>query len=211
MNRSKKVTFYSAVLALIMLFAAGNSMSQTNIKLGFEAGLNIANVSVSTNVSTNSRTGMIFGGVADVGFTPQIGLVTGIRFVMKGYSVSQGNTSSTIKLNYLEFPALLKVKFPLTEIKPYVIGGPTLGINLSATAETISGTQTQTSDLSANTESIDFGLFFGAGMDFSVTPKMDLFFQGGYAFGMSNIAKGITTVTVKTNGIQLTGGVKFKI
>lgn len=211
MNRSKKVTFYSAVLAMIMLFSAGSSMSQTNIKLGFEAGLNIANVSVSTNVSTNSRTGMIFGGVADVGFTRQIGLVTGVRFVMKGYSVSQGTTSSTIKLNYLEFPAFLKVKFPLTEIKPYLIGGPTLGINLSSTAETISGTQTQTSDLSANTESIDFGLFFGAGMDFSVTPKMDLCFQGGYAFGMSNIAKGITTVTIKTNGIQLTGGVKFKI
>lgn len=211
MNRSKKVTIYSAVLALFMIFTAGSSMSQTNIKLGFEAGLNIANVSVSTNVSTSSRTGMIFGGVADVGFTPQIGLVTGIRFVMKGYSVQQGNVSTTVKANYLEFPAFLKVKFPLTEIKPYLIGGPTLGINLSATAESISGTQSQTNDLSATTESIDFGLFFGTGLDFSVTPKMDLYFQGGYALGLSNVAKGQTTTTVKTNGIQLIGGVKFKI
>ncbi|MBI5727823.1 MAG: outer membrane beta-barrel protein [Ignavibacteriales bacterium] len=119
--------------------------------------------------------------------------------------------TDNVKLNFIEFPALLKVRFPLTEVKPYLIGGPTLGISVSSTVESTAGTQSATSDVSSSVESIDFGLFFGAGLDFNVAPKIDLFTQGGYSLGLSNILKGNTTTTIKNYGIQLTAGVKFKI
>lgn len=210
MNRSKNFTFYSAVLALIMFFAAGTSMSQSRIKLGFEAGLNLANVSFSPSVTTGTRTGLIFGGVIEAGFNPQFALVSGLRYIMKGTEVTSTNSTTVSKANYLEIPALLKVKFPMTEVKPYLIAGPTLGLKLSASTRTDFGTTGGNDVDNPNVESTDFGLFFGAGIDFGLNPNVDLYFQPGYSLGLSNVSK-TQGQTAKTNGIQLVAGVKFKM
>jgi hypothetical protein len=208
-----KLKLFTIIVCAVIF--SGISFSQARFSLGLEAGLNIANVNVSPTATTSGRTALLIGGVADIGFTPQIGMVTGIRYIMKGYSNTFNNGAAqqtdNVKLNFLEFPALLKVKFPLTEVKPYIIGGPTLGISVSSTVESTAGTQSATSDVSSQVESIDFGLFFGAGIDFNIASKVDLFTQSGYSLGLSNILKGNTTTTIKNYGIQISGGVKFKL
>lgn len=185
--------------------------SQPTLSLGLEGGLNLANVSITPSQTSNSRTGLIIGGVLDIGISRNIGVTTGLRFTMKGFQITNGGATFTDKLNYLEVPALLKVKFPLTEVKPYLVGGPVLGIRVSASEEQSNGTQTADVDASSAYETIDFGLLFGGGLDFNVANKTDLFIQAGYGFGLSNIWKQTTTVTVKNYGIQITGGVKFKL
>ncbi len=208
-----KLILTAAFLAFLLCF---NSYSQVKLGLGVEGGLNIANVSITPSTSTSGRTGLIFGGIVEIGVTPSIAIVSGLRYTMKGYSntfVNGNGVSQTdnVKLNYLEFPALLKVKFPLTEVKPYLIAGGLLGIKLSATLDQSAGTQSASSDVSSQVESMDFNLFFGGGLDFRGAPNTDLFFQTGYALGLSNILTGTGTSTVKTYGIQLTGGVKFRL
>ena len=90
------------------------------------------------------------------------------------------------------------MKFPLTEVKPYLIGGPTLGIRISASEEQSNGQQTNDVDASSAYESIDFGLLFGGGLDFKVAQQRPIFSSGqGYGFGLSNIWKQSTTVTSK--------------
>jgi len=121
-----------------------------------------------------------------------------------------GSSTTTQKANFLEIPALAKVKFPLTEIKPYVIAGPTLGLKLSATTRTDVGTTGGQDVDNTNVETIDFGLFFGAGLDFNIVPTTDLFFQAGYSLGLSNLSK-VANTSTKTTGIQLIVGAKFKI
>lgn len=199
------------LLALFLTFFSVTSYSQTTLALGLEAGLNLANVSITPSQTSNSRTGLIIGGVLDIGISRNIGVTTGLRYTMKGFQVTNQGVTFTDKLNYLEVPALLKVKFPLTEVKPYLVGGPVLGIRVSASEEQSNGTQTADVDASSAFESIDFGLLFGGGLDFNVANKTDLFIQAGYGFGLSNIWKQTTTVTVKNYGIQFTGGVKFRI
>lgn len=199
------------LLALLLTFFSVTSYSQTTLALGLEAGLNLANVSITPSQTSNSRTGLIIGGVLDIGISRNIGVTTGLRYTMKGFQVTNQGVTFTDKLNYLEVPALLKVKFPLTEVKPYLVGGPVLGIRVSASEEQSNGTQTADVDASSAFESIDFGLLFGGGLDFNVANKTDLFIQAGYGFGLSNIWKQTTTVTVKNYGIQFTGGVKFRI
>lgn len=77
-------------------------------------------MSITPSQTSNSRTGLIIGGVLDIGNSRRnIGVTTGLRFTMKGFQITNGSTV-TDKLNYLEVPALLKVKFPLTEVKPFV-------------------------------------------------------------------------------------------
>lgn len=200
----------TTLLALILVLAS-SVYSQPNLSLGIEGGLNLGNVSITPSQTSNSRTGLIIGGILDVGISSNIGIQGGLRYIMKGFQITNGGATFTDKLNYIEVPALLKVKFPLTEVKPYLVGGPVLGIRVSASEEQSNGTQTNDVDASSAYESIDFGLLFGGGLDFKVAAKTDLFIQGGYSFGLSNIWKQTTTVTVKNYGIQFTGGVKFRL
>lgn len=202
-----KTILFAALLAVSTI----SVYSQPTLSLGLEGGLNLANVSITPSQTSNSRTGLIIGGVLDIGISRNIGVTTGLRFTMKGFQITNGGATFTDKLNYLEVPALLKVKFPLTEVKPYLVGGPILGIRVSASEEQSNGTQTADVDASSAYETIDFGLLFGGGLDFNVANKTDLFIQAGYGFGLSNIWKQTTTVTVKNYGIQITGGVKFKL
>ena len=199
------------LLAVLMAVSTISVYSQPTLSLGLEGGLNLANVSITPSQTSNSRTGLIIGGVLDIGISRNIGVTTGLRYTMKGFQVTNGGVTFTDKLNYLEVPALLKVKFPLTEVKPYLVGGPVLGIRVSASEEQSNGIQTADVDASSAYETIDFGLLFGGGLDFNIANKTDLFIQAGYGFGLSNIWKQSTTVTVKNYGIQITGGVKFKL
>ncbi len=174
----------------------------------------MANVNITPTpaVSTNTRTGIIVGGVLEFGISPNISVVTGLRYVGKGYKQASGVQTLDLKADYLEFPVLLKVKFPLTEIKPYLIGGPTIGINVSANEEFNNGVTVVTTDVKKDVESIDFGLLLGAGMDFRVATKTNLFVQFGYSLGLTNSNKAVgSTATAKNYGIQITAGAKFNL
>jgi hypothetical protein len=192
----------------LVTFTNANSQS---IALGIEGGINISNINVTPTVTTDSRTGILVGGIIDINITKTITITSGLRYIMKGWSNTGEGVTYTDKLGYIEFPALLKVKFPLTEVKPYLIAGPTLGIKVSANESATNGTQTQDNDISSLVESTDFGLLFGAGIDFSVGNKTSLFIQPAYSLGLSNILKNSTTTTIKNYSIEITAGVKFSL
>jgi len=198
-------------LALFLISIIYTNANSQSLALGIEGGINISNISSTPSFTTNSRTGLIIGTLLDINVSKSITITPGLRYIMKGWSSTSNGITYTDKLNYFEVPALLKVKFPLTEVKPYLVGGPVLGIMLSANEDQSNGTQTNTVDISNLAESIDFGLLFGGGLDFRVGVKTDLFVQAAYQLGLSNILKNSTTTTLKNNGIQITGGVKFKL
>ncbi|MCC6866999.1 MAG: PorT family protein [Ignavibacteria bacterium] len=206
-----KSKFLYLFIAAALLFSASNSMSQVSFAFGPEFGINLSNVSVNPTATTDSRTGFIIGGIADINIGKVMGVTSGLRYVMKGYTTSQGNTTFKVKLNYIEIPALLKARFPLTEVKPYLLGGPVLGINLAANQESNNGQQSSNTDVSNSIESIDFSLLFGGGLDFKIATKTSLFVQFGYQLGLSNVLKGQTTTTAKNYGIQITAGAKFNM
>jgi hypothetical protein len=113
------------------------------------------------------------------------------------------------KMSYLEFPMLIKVSIPLNYVKPYFTAGPTLGIQLSASEDITNGGQViQTNDANTAWETIDFGLYFGGGLDFHVANNIDVFTGFGYNLGLTNVSK-IQGIEGKNSGIQITGGIKF--
>jgi hypothetical protein len=200
-----------------MIALTPNAFSQSS-GMGIEGGINLADISIAPlTVTTSSRTGMMVGAFADIGITRSFYIRPGLRYVMKGFSSVNNNgfvnVTTTTKISYLEFPALLKVAFPLTEVKPYVMAGPTLGIMLSATQEQTDGVNNASGDVSQFLETIDFGLYFGGGIDFHVAKKIDMFVGAGYSLGLTNIVKpnpnNLQQVTGKNLGIQVTAGMKF--
>lgn len=201
----------------IMIALTPDAFSQTS-GIGLEGGLNLADISIAPAAfNSSSRTGMMVGAFADIGISKSFYFRSGLRYVMKGFSTTNNNGIATItttdKISYLEFPALLKVAFPLTEVKPYFMAGPTLGIMLSATQDQTDGLNSASNDLSPLLETIDFGLYFGGGVDFHVAPKIDMFVGGGYSLGLTNIVKpnpnNLQQLTGKNLGIQFMSGVKF--
>lgn len=199
------------IAALITLF--GTQTYSQSIAVGLIAGVNIANVKFTPKLATSpdSRTGAVIGGLIDIGISSNIAIETGLEYVMKGAEATSGGVTEKLKLDYLEFPALVKVKIPMTEVNPYVLAGLTLGVNLSAKAEDDNGQTSQEVDIKDNIESSDFGLFFGAGLNFRVATKTSLFVQGGYSLGLTDINKVASATEVKNYGIQLGAGVMINL
>jgi hypothetical protein len=149
------------------------------------------------------------GGFADIGVSRIISIRPSLRYVTKGFSLTGNGLTLNEKMSYLEMPLLIKASIPLNHVKPYVVAGPSLGINLSASSEILNGGQVlQSADDGASWETIDFGLYFGSGFDFHVADKIDVFTGFGYTLGLTNVSK-IQGLEGKNNGIQITGGVKF--
>ncbi len=200
------------ILGIIIAATSFTTYSQSKLSLGFEAGLNIANTNQTPSTSFGSKTCFIIGAVLDAPITPSFSIAPGLRFITKGNSYAGADGVASNSLSVIEIDALAKVKFPMTDIKPYIFAGPNLGFIMSASyTQTPTGGTSSTTDVSSSVETIDFGLMFGGGLDFKLTPTMDMFGQVGDSLGLSNIQKNNPASTTKTTGIQFTTGLKFKL
>jgi len=204
MKLSKTILILIALISLISV----NSYSQST-GFGIESGINVGDISSSPAFNTSTKTGFMVGGFADIGVTDIFAIRPGLRYITKGFSSTFNGVTFTDNLSYLEAPLLLKVSVPLPKVKPYFMAGPTLGIQLSANETFGAGAQAQDLDASQIYETIDFGLYFGGGIDFHVANKMEIFTGFGYSLGLTNISK--LTTSARNHGLQVTSGVKFNL
>jgi hypothetical protein len=205
MKHLKTIVF---ALALIMMYPAV-SFTQS-VGMGIEGGLNLSNISSTPTFNTGSRTGFMVGGFIDIGVSRIVSIKPSVRYIKKGYTAQGQGISLNETYSYIEMPLLVKAGYPLKHIKPYIEVGPTLGIQLGANREFTfdnGNIQPIEQDSGPSYTAIDFGLYFGSGMEFSVAPTTDLFTSFGYSLGLTNIEKGNTTT--KNGGFQISAGVKF--
>jgi hypothetical protein len=194
-----------AVLASVIMYTS-TSFSQ-EIGMGIEGGLNLSNISTTPSLTTSSKTGFMVGGFADIGVSRIISIKPAVRYTVKGYTQQFNGVSLNESYHYIEIPLLIKASIPLHRVKPYFEAGPNLGIQLSANQEFSFNGQVQDQDSGPFYNAVDFGLYFGSGMEFSVAPNTDIFTGFGYSLGLTNISK--NQITAKNNGFRITAGVKF--
>lgn len=158
-------------------------------KFGAKVALNIASLTGDVE-DASSLVGFQIGGFAEFKISEKFSIQPELMYSAQGgkQSVSEGGFSleAETKLAYLNVPVMAKYyatpKFSL-EV------GPQIGFLLSAKADyTGSGggeSISESEDIKDEVESVDFGLNFGAGYDF--TEK----FSAGlrYNLGLSNVAK----------------------
>ena len=222
--------FVFVLLAAVLVFQI--APAQLPFSVGGKFGINIANASLDpslpSQLSKSGRMGFAFGGVLEMGLAGPVFLQIEPMFIQKGVKVEgpmfqnqQGQVlsgSMTNKLSFLEFPILFKAKLPTGQVKPYGFLGPTIGLRLSAKEEieVPSAGYKEESTVDSTTSSIDFGLAFGAGAEFSVAPKIALTGDIRYVLGLKDLNSskdqpGQQHQSVKTNGIQFFVGVLFKL
>lgn len=130
------------------------------------------------------------GGFAEFNISKKVSFQPELLYSMQGSKFSQAialnqtvyNTNNTFKLSYINIPLMVKY-YP--QEKFYFEAGPQIGFLTSAKLEVeVSNYGTNTQDAKELFESLDFGLNFGLGYNFTKRITSNL----RYNLGLANIA-----------------------
>ena len=109
----KKFNFLTTALLLFFSVAAQQQPStktsaQPPKKTGYglKAGVNFANVTNTSSINSESRTGFMIGGFLSPQFSGGQGFRSEIVFSQQGYNYTTNTNEGNVKLNYLLFPQL---------------------------------------------------------------------------------------------------------
>jgi hypothetical protein len=161
--RTLRFGFGILLLALFLPFSA----QAQSTEFGFKGGVNIATFSGDEVGDADSRIGMIVGGSFAFNVSPMFSIQPELLYAMKGAKFSDPDFSVTFKHDYLEIPILARLTVPTapgSSLRPSLLAGPALGIELSCDIEGQEDGVTVSSSCSnfdLNTKSTDFGLVFG--------------------------------------------------
>lgn len=201
MNR----TMILAATMCFALLASSAANAAEAIYGGFKGGVNIANQSADPSDSelADSRTGMAIGGYVGIPVNPMFAVQPEAFFTMKGDQGEAGGISGSNKLNYIEVPVLARMNF-MTDATahPSLYAGPSVGLNISAKAETDDGTTTDEVDVKDSVNPIDFGMVVGGGIAFPVgKAQRNVGLDLRYTMGLTNINDVEGSSTDISNGV----------
>lgn len=184
-------TMKKYILILGTLFFGVTVMGQTEkIKPGFKAGLNISNLTVDeSELNSSGKTGFTAGIMVEIPMAKNFSLQPELLYSQQGTKISfsdeevtNSHYKSTIELNYLNIPVMLKY---------YVVkglsvqAGPQIGILLKANnkyKDNFLGYENQESfDLKDYSSGIDTSVNFGMGYQFKDKFYADLRYNISYS------------------------------
>jgi outer membrane protein with beta-barrel domain len=195
----------------VMAFAFSNAQET---KFGVKGGLNLSTLTGDVADDTSSKIGFHVGGFAEIKLSEKFSIQPELLFSTQGYKYEENDSEfdysyeEKLNLSYLNIPVM--AKFYVAE-KFSLEAGPQLGILLSAKGkveERIGDvTVSEDHDVKDAYESIDFGVNFGAGYDFTENLSAGL----RYNLGLTNIAKSEDGQDYKINNsvFSLSVGYKF--
>lgn len=162
------------ILSAIAVMAFGFANAQQT-KFGVKAGVQFANLTGDIE-ENSSKVGFQVGGFAEIKLSEKFAVQPELLYSTQGTKVDFGSEDLKYNLDYLNIPVMAKYyvaeKFSLE-------AGPQIGFLLSAKAKV----EDEKEDIKDGLKSIDFGLNFGAGYDFTENLSAGV----RYNLGLSNI------------------------
>jgi hypothetical protein len=197
-----------AILFVSLLFVlAVNTGTFAQLKFGAKAGLNIANIGGDDADNTDSKIGLVLGGLMSYQFSDMFAVQPEVLYTMKGATDEGGGTEYTLSLNYIEIPVLLKFLIPIQgsgSIVPAIYAGPSIAFNVSAESESESQGRTTTTDLDDWVSSVDFGLAFGGSIAFDIGSANQIGADVRYTLGLSSVEDAGLDADIKNNVFSIT-------
>jgi hypothetical protein len=205
-----------SIVVLALLAAAATAQAETRV--GVVGGLSLARMHMSPEDPTGSFetfTGFAGGAVLDVDLSRHLSLSLEPMYVRKGsdfriesdgFLFDEGLTGS-LRVDYLELPALLKVRFGDGSVRPYLIGGPTAAYRLSSKSSAMG----ETVDSKKLFKEWDFGVSAGAGLAFPLGMASG-FLEARYGLGLVNVAEETAeNESVKNRGVLILAGITLGV
>lgn len=217
----------SILVALILLAfsvcAVAQEATASKMAFGIQGGLGFGNASgdsakAGPGETKKMRMGFLGGAFVEFKLGSQFALRPELMYVQKGvkYEADAGSEKLTAKVDYLEVPILFAWAPEMQgKMQAQVFAGPYVAMLMGAKwkgegftgADSIFNTE---EDVKDSTKSIDFGLTFGAGFGYKVSPKGELFFNVRYDYGMTKIDDHAEPADTKSNLFAVLVGYKFK-
>ncbi len=192
----KRIIIHSMIIFLCL-----TTFCMAQVEIGIIGGWNISNLDVKDN-DLSSEWNYGAGAVVDINFSESMGLRTEPMYLVKGgvMEASQGDPRLDISLDFIELPVLFMYEFGEHETF-YLLGGFSVGYQLSSKIESdISGIPFS-ADLSSAVNTIDISGVLGVGIELPIE-SVKLFFEAKYSYGFINMQKG-GTIYFKSGHIEL--------
>lgn len=132
-----------------------------------------------------------YGGLVGLNFSNNFGLQLEGIYNELSQKYKDQNLERKIQIKYLNFPLLLSLNTGrLNMVNLNIVGGPQFGLNVGSSVTTTGSGEIDTVHAILAIKKSDFGLAYGAGLDFGLnkkrTARLDIGFRGVY--GLINIS-----------------------
>jgi hypothetical protein len=149
-------------------------------------------------VNTEYVVGYGGGGYLGYFFSPHVELRAEVLYSSLAQKIVYGNTETTMKLSYLNFPLLLGLHTGYDKpVSLNIMFGPQIGINTSSSYESEGSEGVDTVQASLTVKPADIGLAYGAGLDFGFGEErlvhLNIGFRGVY--GLVDISESSQNTT----------------
>jgi hypothetical protein len=203
MKPARVLTMVMATLA----FALPRAAAAQGLTYGAKAGVTLATVSEDAEADSGwgYRVGLAAGGYVALPLGSRLAIQAEGLFNQKGARADVDDLVTTLKLDYVEVPVL--VKYAVTHggaRSIHVFGGPSIAFKVRSRATASFGDTTIDTDEDENIENVDLGVAAGAGVDFG---KWSI--DGRYTFGLSNLVKSDDEAELRSRAISVLVGVRF--
>jgi hypothetical protein len=199
-----------AVTAALMLLVSAPSMAQS-VQGGIKGGISFTTldglgevIGNLPEVNVESRINYVAGVFVKVNLGTFFAFQPEVLYVRKGAKLAATGVfteSITYNLNYIDIPLLARVQTS-RGTGLYLLAGPSIGLNVTATVEDEAG---ETEDVKDGINTSDMGLVIGAGVELA-----HILVEGRYTQGLSNIIKDAEgEESVKNRAISLLFGIRF--
>lgn len=163
------------------------------------------------------------GGFVGFNFTDNIGIQGEVIYNSYSQKYRENDIEHHIKLQYLNIPLLLSLNTGKSQpINFNIVGGPQLGISVGSSMETTQNDAAVAATPVFAVKKGDFGLAYGAGLDFGLNPsrtfRLGFGFRGVYGLvDISDHSRSTTTTSyyvldrthIKTNSIYVGFSILF--
>jgi hypothetical protein len=187
----------------------------THLGLDVHGGLSVANLSgpavSSSGYSIDNNYGFTMGGGYDCELSSNFAVRPELNFVQKGFSVPVDNVRASLNMYYLEMPLLLKGSTDMGSIRPNLVAGPAVGVNVgnSVTARSSDGNASVKVDsVDTGLKKLDYGFQMGGGVEIPTDSQNAITADIRYDLGLANI-NGDSGGEIKNRAFLFTMGFKF--
>ena len=211
---------FAGIVALSPESARAQILPTVPVRFGFAAGANITHVAGSQVSDVSNRDGWIGGVTLDLPLPSHWSVATGALYAMKGWARVEPQTQdrAVAKLDYIEFPAMLRYEFRnASPVSPFVGGGASLSFRskcgLSATSAASAQTQDVTCaevarlDSTFGFHSVDWGALLAGGVAADLGPSR-LTLEARYEYGLTDVQK---NNNARSRALALTAGISWPV
>jgi hypothetical protein len=212
LNQKLKTIMKNAIAILGILCFATSSFAQ-GVYIGPRVGANFADVAFDgdDDPDFDTRTSVLFGGVLELGLSDNFAIQPEVSYVVRGYDGGENSVlAPSLRLNYLDFGGLLKLKTGSEGINAYLGAGPFYSYALSGEIENSLGTIEIDFDDEEAFKRGDWTAAFAAGLQLPLGESF-LFVDARYLLGLTDLNDRDDEVEVRNRAYSISAGILFPL